>query len=232
MAPGALARAAHDEEVAAAEVEPQRRPARGRLEQEAPRRAEGEDRDDGVRDAPADPVAVHRDAVPAVPVPREPDALEPPPVPPFQRIVGVCEGRRARPVVGDRRGEPRHLDDRVEHRAPLRVPLDSVAERAEERGMPREPARLMFDPRLRVELKPARGGAGRPTGMPPGLVVKEVELRHGHGHGHGTRHGWTGPRSRSRNSRDSRGATQRGAASPILQRIMIHAQYYGMIDLS
>ena len=180
MAPGALAGPAHDEEVAAAEVEPEGRAARGRLQQEAPRRAEGEDRDDGVRDAPPDPVAVHRDAVPAVPVPGEPDALEPPPVPAFQRFVGAREGGRARPVVGDRRGEPGDLDDRVVHRAPLRVPLDPVAERAEQRGMPREPARLMVDPRLRIELKPARGGA-RLAGLVFGLVAEEVELRHGSG---------------------------------------------------
>ena len=66
----------HHEEVATAEIEPQGTPPAHRgLEKEAPRRAEGEDRDTGVRDAPCDTVAGHREAVLAIAVPGEPDAL-------------------------------------------------------------------------------------------------------------------------------------------------------------
>ena len=53
VAPRALAGPAHDQQVAAAEVEAVRPPAGRGLEQEPPRRPEGEDRHHGVRDAPS-----------------------------------------------------------------------------------------------------------------------------------------------------------------------------------
>src|SRR5262245_31656621 len=68
VAPGPLTRAAHHEEVAAAELEHPGRAAAHRLQLEATSPAEGDDGHDGVVPLPAEPIAVERDAVPAVPV--------------------------------------------------------------------------------------------------------------------------------------------------------------------
>src|ERR1022692_910810 len=67
--PGALATAAHHQEIAMAEVMAQRRAAAARAEQQRARRADRDDRDHGVRGlAASDGVAVPGDAVLAVPV--------------------------------------------------------------------------------------------------------------------------------------------------------------------
>ena len=74
---------------------------------------------DGVRDAPPDPIAVHRDAVPPSRYQASRTLSNRRPVAPFQSLPGVREGRRARPVVGIVAVRPRDLDDRVVYRAPL-----------------------------------------------------------------------------------------------------------------
>src|SRR6476620_1480751 len=76
--PGALARAAHDDEVAVAEHVPHGLPAAtARAQQQGPRRADRDDRDHGVLGAAAaDRVAVPGDAVAAVAVEAQPGGAE------------------------------------------------------------------------------------------------------------------------------------------------------------
>ncbi len=71
--PGALAAAAHHQQVPVADLVPQRRAATPGAKHQGPRRAQGQDGDHGVlRGAAADPVTVPGDAVPAVPVEAQP----------------------------------------------------------------------------------------------------------------------------------------------------------------
>src|SRR4051812_45486754 len=79
MLPGALARAAHHQQVAVAEIVPDRASATAaRSEQQSARRAEDDQRDHRVvRAAPPDAVAVPGHRVPAVAVEAEPGGGEP-----------------------------------------------------------------------------------------------------------------------------------------------------------
>ena len=74
--PRALARAAHDQEVAPAEIERTRSPAAGRPQQEAARRPERDDGHDGMPRLPPDAVAMKRHAVAPVPVGGERDLAQ------------------------------------------------------------------------------------------------------------------------------------------------------------
>src|SRR4051812_27102866 len=129
--PGALARATHHEQVAVAEIMPDRRatPA-ARPQQEGPRRAEDDQRHHRVLRAPAaDAVAVPGHRIAAVAVQAEPGGREP--LAEFLLVVlvedslGLGErrmGERIRLVVEAE--QPGDVDDLVVHRAAFGPPGD------------------------------------------------------------------------------------------------------------
>ncbi len=175
--PGALAAATHHQQVTVADVVAQCRAAAPGPKQQGPWRAQGQDGHHGVLFvAPADPVAVPGDAVPAVPVEAQARSTQRlaqvRPVVLVERVArhgqrGIGQGF----TLAVEAEQPGHLDHPVVHPAPFLLPRRGVAQPLEQDVGTRHPARPEIHPGAPVEHRPAH----RRSEWPRSRLVAQVE---------------------------------------------------------
>ena len=175
--PGALAAAAHHQQVAVADLVPQRRAATPGPEQQGPRRTQGQDGHHGVLlRTPADPVTVPGDTVPAVPVQAQARRAER--FPQLFPVVPVQRGPRLRQhrvgqgrILAVEAEQPGHLNHPVVHPPPLLAPRHGVAQPFEQDVGARHPAGPDVHPRAAIEDGPVHRRAEQPRSR----LVAQVE---------------------------------------------------------
>ena len=165
--PGALAAAAHDQQVAVTDLEPQRRATAPRAQQQRPRRAQRHDGDHGVLGPAApDRVAVPGHAVPSVPV--QAQARGPERLAELRAVVRVerlprggqhrVGQRRVLAVEAEQPGDRHHL---VVHVPLLGPPRHRLQQPAEHRARPRRPSGPQVHPGAAAQRRPPHRAAER-----------------------------------------------------------------------
>src|SRR6516165_10544231 len=167
--PGALAAAAHDQQVAVPDLIPPRRTAAPRPQAERPRRAQRQDGHHGVlARAPPVPVAVPGHAVPAVPVQAQPCGPERlAQLRPVVRVQhperGGQQRVRQRLALAVEAEQPGNIHHPVVHVPPLRPPRHRLGQGAEHRPRAPPPPRPPGSGKRAAPTTPAaRATASRP----------------------------------------------------------------------
>src|SRR6266496_3586468 len=175
--PGALARAAHHDEIAMAERVSDRRthgttrPTRSRPQGQYASITDGQDGDHRVLVVPApDPVTMPGHAVPTVAVEAQSRRTER-----LTQLVRVALAEEVAGLVEDRQRQflvlpveaeqPRHVDHPVVHLPALRLPRDIAREPFVHLIRPGQPPRQYVDPRTTTEVRPPNRGQRTQRGI-------------------------------------------------------------------